>query len=89
MKEGKIRFNIIFVSDEIPRDAKIEELKDWGERFQKNGLTPEIEGNYTGNLSFRSEEGFIIRIPASQISKKRKFIRFLHWRKNIHAHRGN
>ncbi len=60
MKEGKIRFNIIFVSDEIPSDAKIEELKDWCERFQKNGLTPEIEGNYTGNLSFRSEEGFII-----------------------------
>ena len=60
MKEGKIRFNIIFVSDEIPSDARIEELKEWGERFQKNGLTPEIEGNYTGNLSFRSEEGFII-----------------------------
>lgn len=60
MKEGKIGFNTIFVSDEIPSDAKIEELKDWCERFQKNGLTPEIEGNYTGNLSFRSEEGFII-----------------------------
>ncbi len=60
MKEGKIRFNTIFVSDEIPSDAKIEELKEWCERFQKNGLTPEIEGNYTGNLSFRSEEGFII-----------------------------
>ena len=60
MKEGKIRFNIIFVSDEIPSDAKIEELKDWCERFQRNGLTPEIEGNYTGNLSFRSEEGFVI-----------------------------
>lgn len=60
MKEGKIRFNIIFVSAEIPSDARIEELKDWCERFQKNGLTPEIQGNYTGNLSFRSEEGFII-----------------------------
>jgi ribulose-5-phosphate 4-epimerase/fuculose-1-phosphate aldolase len=60
MKEGKIRFNTIFVSDEIPSDAKIEELKEWCERFQRNGLTPEIEGNYTGNLSFRSEEGFII-----------------------------
>lgn len=60
MKEGKIRFNIIFISDEIPGDAKIEELKIWCEIFQQNGLTPEIEGNYTGNLSFRSEEGFII-----------------------------
>jgi ribulose-5-phosphate 4-epimerase/fuculose-1-phosphate aldolase len=60
MKEGKIRFNTIFVSDEIPIDAKVEELKEWCERFQKNGLTPEIEGNYTGNLSFRSEEGFVL-----------------------------
>jgi len=60
MKEGKIRFNIVFVSHEIPSDARIEELKEWCEKFQKNGLTPEFEGNYTGNLSFRSEEGFVI-----------------------------
>jgi len=60
MKEGKIRFNISFVSDEVPRNAKIEELKEWSEKFQKNGLTPEIEGNYTGNLSFRSKAGFVI-----------------------------
>jgi L-fuculose-phosphate aldolase len=60
MKEGKIRFNIAFVSHEIPRDARIDELKEWSERFQINGLTPEFEGNYTGNLSFRSREGFVI-----------------------------
>ena len=69
MKEGKIRFNTIFVSDEIPRDMRIEELKDWCERFQKNGLTPEIEGNYTGNLSFRSEKGFVI--TASGLKSKK------------------
>jgi L-fuculose-phosphate aldolase len=60
MKEGKIRFNISFVSDQVRSDAKIEELKEWCERFQKGGLTPEFEGNYTGNLSFRSREGFVI-----------------------------
>jgi L-fuculose-phosphate aldolase len=60
MEEGKIRFNISFVSDQVPRDARIDELKEWSEKFQKNGLTPEIEGNYTGNLSFRSKEGFVI-----------------------------
>ena len=60
MKEGKIRFNTVFVSDKIPSDAKIVELKEWSEKFQKNGLTPEVEGNYTGNLSFRSKKGFII-----------------------------
>jgi len=60
MKEGKIRFNISFVSDEVPRDARIDELKEWCERFQRKGLTPEFEGNYTGNLSFRSREGVVI-----------------------------
>jgi len=60
MKEGKIRFNLTFVSAQVPSDARIDELKEWCERFQKAGLTPEFEGNYTGNLSFRSKEGFVI-----------------------------
>jgi len=60
MKEGKIRFNTIFVSDQVPVDPRVDELKKWCERFQKSGLTPEFEGNYTGNLSFRSKEEFII-----------------------------
>ncbi len=60
MKEGKIRFNTVFVSGRIPSDVKIVELKEWSEKFQRNGLTPEVEGNYTGNLSFRSGEGFVI-----------------------------
>jgi ribulose-5-phosphate 4-epimerase/fuculose-1-phosphate aldolase len=68
MREGKIRFNIHFVSNEIPSNAKIEELKEWCERFQKNGLTPEIDGDYTGNLSFRNEDGFII--TASKLKSK-------------------
>ncbi|MCW4014810.1 MAG: class II aldolase/adducin family protein [Candidatus Bathyarchaeota archaeon] len=60
MKEGKIRFNTVFVSDKVPSDAKIVELKEWSEKFQKNGLTPVVEGNYTGNLSFRLKDGFVI-----------------------------
>ena len=69
MKEGKIRFNTVFVSDKISSDAKIVELKEWSEKFQKNGLTPEVEGNYTGNLSFRSREGFVI--TASGLKNKK------------------
>jgi L-fuculose-phosphate aldolase len=60
MKEGKIRFSTVFVSDRIPCDPKIVELKKWSETFQKSGLTPEVQGNFTGNLSFRSKEGFVI-----------------------------
>ena len=60
MKEGKIRFNTVFVSDRIPRDAKIVELKKWSKTFQRSGLTPEVQGNFTGNLSLRPKEGFVI-----------------------------
>ena len=60
MKEGKIKFNTVFVSDKLSSDSKIAELKVWCERFQKNGLTPVVEGNYTGNLSCYSREGFVI-----------------------------
>ena len=72
MKEGKIRFNSVFVSNKIFSDANIEELKEWSEQFQKNGLTPEVEGNYTGNLSFRSGEGFVI--TASGLKNKENLI---------------
>jgi len=61
MKEGKkIRFNTVFVSDRIPNDNKLGELKKWSKTFQESGLTPEVQGNFTGNLSFRSKDGFVI-----------------------------
>jgi ribulose-5-phosphate 4-epimerase/fuculose-1-phosphate aldolase len=62
MKEGQKRFKSIFVSEEVPIDQRIEELKQWCGEFQKNKLTPEVEGNYTGNLSFRFKDGFVITI---------------------------
>ena len=64
MKEGKIKFNTVFVSDTVPSDPNLGQLKKWSEQFQKNGLTPEVEGNYTGNLSFRLNEGFVITASA-------------------------
>ncbi len=64
MQEGKIKFNIVFVSDNVPVDPKVEELKRWCKAFQKNGLTPKVEGNYTGNLSFRVKQGFLITASA-------------------------
>ncbi|PVX24828.1 MAG: hypothetical protein CW691_06400 [Candidatus Bathyarchaeum sp.] len=72
MKEGKIRFDTVFASDNVPSDAKIGELKKWCEKFQKNGLTPEVGGNYTGNLSFRSKEGFVI--TASGLKNKENLV---------------
>ena len=60
MKEGKISFNFIFISNQIINDPKIIELKKWCEIFQKNDLTPIVNGNFTGNLSFRYLNGFVI-----------------------------
>ena len=60
MNEGRIRFVVSFISNQVPRDSRIEELKEWSRIFQRNGLTPEFEGKNTGNLSFSSNEGFII-----------------------------
>jgi ribulose-5-phosphate 4-epimerase/fuculose-1-phosphate aldolase len=60
MKEGKIRFNTVFVSDRILSVSKLGGLKKWSKIFQESGLTPEVQGNFTGNLSFRSKDGFVI-----------------------------
>jgi ribulose-5-phosphate 4-epimerase/fuculose-1-phosphate aldolase len=60
MKEGKIGFNFIFISNQIINDPKIIELKKWCDIFQRNDLTPVVDGNFTGNLSFRYQNGFVI-----------------------------
>lgn len=72
LKEGKIRFKTVFLSDKIPFDTKIDELKKWSKIFQKQGLTPEFEGNYTGNLSFRLKTGFVI--TASGLKNKENLV---------------
>jgi len=53
MKEGMIQFNTVFVSEKTPKDPRLGELNEWCAKFQKNYLTPVVEGNYTGNLSFQ------------------------------------
>ncbi|MCW4022491.1 MAG: class II aldolase/adducin family protein [Candidatus Bathyarchaeota archaeon] len=60
MPEGRIRFDTIFVSAKIPENKKMGELTKWCELFQTLGLTPDFEGKCTGNLSFRSNDGFVI-----------------------------
>ena len=60
MIEKRVKFNTIFISDELPNDKNIEELKRWCNQLHKNKLTLPREGASTGNLSFRTEDGFII-----------------------------
>ena len=68
MTEKRVKFKTIFVSDEAPHDKEIEELKHWCNQFHKNKLTLPIEGASTGNLSCRTEDGFII--TASMLKTK-------------------
>ena len=68
MVEKRIKFKTVFLSDEAPNDKEIEDLKHWCNQFHKNNLTLPIEGASTGNLSFRTEDGFII--TASMLKTK-------------------
>jgi len=60
MEEKRVKFKTVFISDEVPEEKEIEELKYWCTQFQKNNLTPPHEGNSVGNLSCRVEDEFII-----------------------------
>ena len=56
----RVKFKTIFVSDEVPNEKEIEELKYWCNQFHKNNLTLPVNGAATGNLSCRTDDGFII-----------------------------
>lgn len=55
-REQKLKIN--FISEEIPDDKDIEDLKNWCNQFLKNNLI-DLENNSLG-LSFRTDDGFII-----------------------------
>ncbi|MCD6403136.1 MAG: class II aldolase/adducin family protein [Candidatus Aenigmarchaeota archaeon] len=55
-----VKFEVKFVSNEVPKDKLLETLKKWCKIFDETGLAPfDGKRNY-GNLSFRTEKGFII-----------------------------
>lgn len=51
-----VRFETVFSSRNPPEDDRIGQLIYWCQRFDKLGLAPRS----AGNLSFRTEKGFII-----------------------------
>lgn len=54
---------------------KINELINWGKKFAELGLSPKYDGGSAGNLSFRTERGFIVTSSRSDLSslKEEKF----------------
>ena len=51
-----VRFETVFVSNNPPDEDRVNELIYWSRRFDELGLAPKS----AGNLSFRTENGFII-----------------------------
>ncbi len=49
-------FETVFVTRRPPGDKRVGELLDWGKKLSLSGLSPES----SGNLSFRTEHGFVI-----------------------------
>ena len=55
------KFSTEFKAKNAPSDKRLEELKRWCKAFHEKDLTPPNDaGCASGNLSFRTEEGFII-----------------------------
>jgi ribulose-5-phosphate 4-epimerase/fuculose-1-phosphate aldolase len=56
----ELKFKVNFISDEVPDEKGLEELKKWCNTFEKNNLLHISSGSTLGNLSFRIEDGFVI-----------------------------
>lgn len=63
-----VKFKTIFNNKKILNNSKILELINWCNEFNKMGFTPSYNGN-AGNLSFRSDNGFIISCSKADFSK--------------------
>jgi ribulose-5-phosphate 4-epimerase/fuculose-1-phosphate aldolase len=52
-----VKYKTAFLTDVLPADARIDELRHWCELFHKNGLAPFYNGGTHGNMSFRKFPG--------------------------------
>ncbi|MDP3879697.1 MAG: class II aldolase/adducin family protein [Dehalococcoidales bacterium] len=55
-EDAAVRFEVNLLRESLPDDAGISRLIRWGRRFDELGLAPAT----TGNLSFRTDGGFVI-----------------------------
>ncbi len=63
------KFKTILEKNNTPYDEKIKELMFWCREFDKLNLAPLNETCSSGNLSFRSDNGFIITAAGKDMSK--------------------
>jgi ribulose-5-phosphate 4-epimerase/fuculose-1-phosphate aldolase len=70
VEKARVKFKTIFIDDVLPEEKKIEELKQWCNQFNKNNLTPDVDGQSSGNLSCRTEDGFLITASGLKTKKE-------------------
>ncbi|MCK5329844.1 MAG: class II aldolase/adducin family protein [Candidatus Marinimicrobia bacterium] len=58
--DSQPKFTTVFEERKAPSNRNIPELIRWCKIFADHGLAPKENGNYAGNLSFRTPLGFII-----------------------------
>jgi L-fuculose-phosphate aldolase len=59
------KFKTVFSNSDIPKYGELDRIRFWGKKFAEMGMSP-LGGE--GNLSFRTDCGFIITATASHIS---------------------
>ena len=76
-----VKFQVEFVSHDVPDDPRVAQLSGWCVRFNETGLTPiHAEGRSLGNLSFRlrlGEPAFVITastLPSKQSMSPSDFV---------------
>jgi len=63
-----VKFRTIFNNKTILKNKKIEELINWCKEFNRCGFTPKAALGSAGNLSFRTDNGFIISCSQADFS---------------------
>lgn len=65
-----VKFKTKILSNKIPKDSRIKDLKYWCKLFHEKELAPPYKGGSYGNLSFRLKENeFVITTANTSLSK--------------------
>ncbi|MEA2035940.1 MAG: class II aldolase/adducin family protein [Nanoarchaeota archaeon] len=62
-----VKFRTIFRNKTVPKDKRVSQLIHWCNEFNRMGFTPGSQGS-AGNLSFRTDKGFIISCSRADFS---------------------
>ncbi len=64
-----VKFRTIFNEKKVLDEPKISELINWCNEFHKMGFTPDAGDGSAGNLSFRTDYGFIVSCSQANFSR--------------------